>query len=74
MDKASPFANVSDAQLMDEVRRRGFTISNAQVHPNFKRVGAAGRMPGTDGFTMAAFKASEVALDTPIYVITQESH
>jgi hypothetical protein len=34
-------------------------------------VGVAGTMPGTDGFTMAAFKASEVPVGTPLYASAQ---
>jgi hypothetical protein len=34
-------------------------------------VGVAGAMPGTDGFTMAAFKASEVPVGTPLYASAQ---
>jgi hypothetical protein len=30
-------------------------------------VGQAGAMPGTDGFTMACFKASDVPIGTPLY-------
>jgi hypothetical protein len=32
-----------------------------------KPVAFAGSMPGTDGFTMAAFKAADVPIGTPLY-------
>ncbi|SAK88031.1 hypothetical protein AWB76_06269 [Caballeronia temeraria] len=39
-------------------------VSEGQAEP----VGLAGTMPGTDGFTMAAFKASDVPVGTPLYL------
>ena len=34
-------------------------------------VGTASKMPGTSGFTMACFKASEVPVGTKLYVAAQ---
>ncbi|UIY58160.1 hypothetical protein [Burkholderia cepacia] len=31
--------------------------------------GQAGTMPGTDGFTMAAFRADDVPVGTPLYTL-----
>jgi hypothetical protein len=35
---------------------------------NYKEVGTTGTMPGTDGFTMAAFAASDVPVGTTLYI------
>ena len=36
-------------------------------------VGVAGTMPGTDGFTMAAFRADQVPVGTSLYVKSKSS-
>ena len=38
-----------------------------------REVGEASRMPGTDGFTMACFKAADVPVGTKLYATPQPS-
>ncbi|HGL4258443.1 TPA: hypothetical protein ACKE3D_002123 [Burkholderia dolosa] len=65
-------------RLWQEVQQQAARITEleaqiATVAPavDAQPVGVAGTMPGTDGFTMAAFKASEVPVGTPLYTSAQ---
>lgn len=40
----------------------------AQPAEEVQKTGEVGRMPGTDGFTMACFRAAEVPIGTTLYV------
>jgi hypothetical protein len=46
-------------------------VSPAAPAQSGEPVGVAGSMPGTDGFTMAVFKASDVSIGTQLYTAPQ---
>jgi hypothetical protein len=62
-----------DASAKQAARIAALEAQIATVAPavDAQPVGVAGSMPGTDGFTMAAFKASEVPVGTPLYASAQ---
>jgi hypothetical protein len=66
IDEISVLSNNSGSHDVEFARRIEQAILN-----NFVRIvriaGVAGRMPGTDGFTMAVFNAEDVPLGTMIF-------
>jgi len=64
----SPLSNNCAAHDIEFARRIEQAIL-ANLDRILASVGMVGSMPGTDGFTMAAFKAQEVPRGTPLFVM-----
>jgi len=69
------FANAIEAEatapLLARIAELEAQIAAVAPAVDAQPVGVAGTMPGTDGCTMAAFKASEVPVGTPLYTSAQ---
>jgi hypothetical protein len=68
------YVTLHEPEESERVARAGYVVTplTAQLAEcKGEAVGVAGSMPGTDGFTMAAFKASDVPIGTKIYATPQ---
>lgn len=68
------YVTLHEPEESERVARAGYVVTplTAQLAEcKGEAVGVAGSMPGTDGFTMAAFKASDVPIGTKIYTAPQ---
>jgi hypothetical protein len=59
-------ASGTPEQISRLLAKREYHVINK---PEFVAVGPVGSMPGTDGFTMAAFNATEVPIGTMLYIV-----
>lgn len=58
----------ADEEDINELRQAVKSLPLQNREPTYKKVGTAGFMPGTEGFTMCCFKSAEVPEGTPLYI------